>query len=359
MITRGKIVSPKRIVIYAPEGIGKTTLASQAPNPGFIDIEGGTKGMDVARLPKPTSWTMLKQQVDKLKKDPEGLSTLVIDTADWAERLCLRNVCDAAGKASIEDFGYGKGFVMAEEEWGRFLDSLTELMEVQNMNIILLAHSQLKKFEQPDESGSYDRYELKLSKKLAPLTKEWCDALLFANYETFVVEDEKTKSNKALGGKRVIHTTHHVAWDAKNRDNLADKLQFPKIGAWSQFPADFFYVGTKVAPAAPKPAAPVTVKEEAFPHMEEKPTEKPAPKSESKPAEKRIAKEDPSAFPAALWQLMEQDGVTDEEVQAAVAARGYYPIHTPVSNYEKPFVDGVLVAAWPKVKEFILNKRSK
>lgn len=344
-IISGKQVMPKRVVIYAPEGIGKSTLASQAPNPLFADIEGGTHTMDVKRMPKPTSWAAFKQQLASLKKDAMGFYTLVIDTADWAERLCLRHICDAENKESIEDFGYGKGFVKAEEEWGRFLDFLSELSVSQNMNVIILAHAQVKKFEQPDEMGAYDRYELKLSKKLAPMTKEWADAVLFVNYETFVVEDEKTKSKKAQGGSRVIHTTHHVAWDAKNRDDLPEKLKFPKEGAWKQFPADFFATGNAQTAKKAEPAKPV-VKEETAPAA-------PAPK-----AEKQIAKEDPSAFPAVLWQLMAEDNITDAEVQKAVASKGYYPIETDPSNYDKKFVDGVLVACWPKVKEMILKQRN-
>ena len=343
-IITGKQAKPKRVVIYGPEGIGKSNLASQCPNPVFSDIEGGTAEMDnVKRLPKASSWAMLKEHISALKKDHMGFQTLVVDTADWAERLCLRHICDVANKASIEDFGYGKGFVMAEEEWGRFLDSLTDLTEATGMNVVLLAHAHLKKFEQPDESGSYDRWELKLTKKLSPLTKEWADAVLFANYETFVVEDEKTKSKKAQGGTRVIHTTHHVAWDAKNRSGLPDKLKFPKVGAWDQFPSDFFATSGTATPAPAKA-------EEQIPHLDPEPV-----------AEPRIPQIDKSAFPANLWELIDgdPDGITEEEIQKVVALRGYYPEETPISNYEKQFVDGVLVAAWPKVKAMIIEQRSK
>jgi hypothetical protein len=351
-IIKGKQTMPKRVVIYAPEGIGKSTLASQAPNPVFADIEGGTNSLDVARLPKPSSWAMFKGQLGKLKADCLGFQTLVVDTADWAERLCLRHICDAAEKESIEDFGYGKGFVKAEEEWGRFLDFLTDLSTAQGMNIIVLAHAHLRKFEQPDESGAYDRYEMKLSKKLAPMTKEWADTVLFINYETFVVEDDKTKSKKAQGGKRVIHTVHHPAWDAKNRDDLPEKLQFPKVGAWKQFPSDFFFTGGKVAAPA-KAAAPAAKVSKPAPAEDSHPDLEPV-----KPAPKKALKEDPTAFPAALWDLMEADGVTDEEIRKAVAHRGYYPLETQIGVYDQKFVDGVLVAAWPKVKDLVTKIRN-
>lgn len=84
-ITRGIIKSAKKVVIYGPEGIGKTTFASQFPEPIFIDTEGSTKALDVARLPKPTSWTMLFEEIRYIMAHPEGCCTLVIDTIDWAE----------------------------------------------------------------------------------------------------------------------------------------------------------------------------------------------------------------------------------------------------------------------------------
>ena len=49
-IITGKLPAAKRIVIYGAEGIGKSTLASQCPDPLFIDTEGSTTHMDVKRF---------------------------------------------------------------------------------------------------------------------------------------------------------------------------------------------------------------------------------------------------------------------------------------------------------------------
>ena len=88
-ITRGKIAGAKKTVIYGPEGIGKSTFATKFPDPVFIDTEGSTKEMDVARLPRPTSWTMLLEEIDYVKNNPGECGTLVIDTVDWAEPMCV------------------------------------------------------------------------------------------------------------------------------------------------------------------------------------------------------------------------------------------------------------------------------
>ena len=206
-ITRGKQARAQRVVIYGTEGIGKSTFASQFPNPLFIDTEGSTSNMDVARMDKPTSWTMLMNQIAFVKANPTVCNTLVIDTIDWAEALAIESVCAQHGKKGIEDFGYGNGYTYVREEFGRFLNKLQELVDI-GINVVLTAHSQLRKFEQPDEDGAYDRYELKLGKKTssqtAPVVKEWCDLLLFCNYKTFLIAQEGSTKKKAQGSQRVI-----------------------------------------------------------------------------------------------------------------------------------------------------------
>ena len=154
-IIRGKIKKAKKVVIYGPEGIGKSTFAANFPDALFIDTEGSTNSMDVARLPRPTSWTMLLEEIDYVKKNPRECRTLIIDTIDWAEALCVESVCASYGKKGIEDFGYGNGYVYVKEEFGRFLNRLSDLIEI-GINVVLTAHAQLRKFEQPDELGAYD-----------------------------------------------------------------------------------------------------------------------------------------------------------------------------------------------------------
>ncbi|CNC89984.1 phage protein [Streptococcus agalactiae] len=207
-ITRGKRARAQRVIIYGPEGIGKSSFAANFPEPLFIDTEGSTDNMDVARMDKPTSYTMLKNQIAWIKANPTCCKTLVIDTIDWAESLIVDDVCAQHGKKGIEDFGWGNGYTYTKEEVGRFLNMLQELIEL-GINVVLTAHAQMRKFEQPDEMGAYDRWELKLGKKTssqtAPLVKEWADMVLFANYKTVVMTADNNKK-KATGGARVLYT---------------------------------------------------------------------------------------------------------------------------------------------------------
>ena len=199
-ITTGKIKKPYKVVIYGPEGIGKSTFASHFPDPLFIDTEGSTRSLDIKRLPKPTSYEMLKQEIDYIIQNNTSICrTLVIDSIDWGESLIVQDLCNRYQKKGIEDFGYGNGYVYAKEEVGRLLNRLENVIE-SGVNVVLTAHAQIRKFEKPDESGAFDRYELKLGKKTAsqtaPLVKEWADMVLLANYQKFVSKDEKGKDAK-------------------------------------------------------------------------------------------------------------------------------------------------------------------
>lgn len=337
-ITTGKILGALKIVVYGPEGIGKSTFASQFPRPVFIDTEGSTKHMDVARTPKPTSWAMLMEQVKWFRDNPSQYGTLILDTADWAEQLCVDAVCARAGKTGIEDFGYGKGYVYLTEEFEKLLRLLEEVVE-RGTNVVLTAHAKMRKFEQPDEMGAYDRWEMKLQKNNAPLVKEWADMVLFANYKTFVINvdgqgTEKGK-NKAQGGKRVMYTTHHPCWDAKNRHNLKEELPF-----------NFKEIAHCVAASESKPIQPPV----------EIPKEEPTIQ-EPTPEQSKAEDDSRETAMGALRDLMKQSNVMDYEIKAVVALKGYFPEDTPFENYPIEFITGVLIGAWPQVLKMILDKR--
>lgn len=259
-ILRGRIARPQRGVIYGPEGVGKSTLASQFPAPVFIDAEGGTAQLDVDRFPQPREWRDITSAVDRLSTSEHPFRTLVIDTADWAEKLLSEHICRKTEKDSLEDFGYGKGWTYLGEEWGRFLASLEPLRE-RGMHILFLAHATIRKFEQPDAAGAYDRFELKLSKGCAAQLKEWCDIQLFANYYTKVTETDGKR--RAVGGReRQLHTTHSAAYDAKNRHGLPETIPMSFAGLASVFPSNC-KVTQPAPPPPPVPTGPASAEQVA------------------------------------------------------------------------------------------------
>lgn len=379
-ITRGKIQKAKKVVIYGPEGIGKSTFASRFPDPVFIDTEGSTNDMDVARLPRPTSWNMLFDEIDYVKNNPGVCKTLVIDTIDWAELLCVEHICTVHNKKGIEDFGYGYGYVYTKEEFGRFLNRLSDLIEV-NVNVVLTAHAQLRKFEQPDEMGAYDRWELKLGKKTqsqtSPLVKEWADMLLFANYKTYSISvDDKGKKHKAQGGKRVMYTQHHPCWDAKNRFGLPEECDFdydviqsiiePCGSIQNTFePKQKNHDMSKVNDFMNIPKdANETVDFDTGKKIEDSKKDIPQEKQSEEYHQQELDISQSEVFhlndyiPKALRDLMYPNLVSEEEIMEAVYKRGFFPRGTPFQNLPKEFVDGCLIGAWTQVLDVIKEIRS-
>jgi len=221
-IRKGPQARSIRCVIYGPEGIGKSTLASQFPDAVFIDFEQGTDTMDVARFENPTHFDGLILLLKNISQE-DICKTVVLDTADKLENLITDHICEVNDWKNIEDPGYGKGYTYLAQKWLEVLKACDEVVD-SGKNIVIVAHAAMRKFEQPDEMGAYDRWELKLSKKTAPLIKEWADIVLFMNYKNSIVEDPKTKSKKAVGGKRVMYATHSPTYDAKNRFGLPDSM---------------------------------------------------------------------------------------------------------------------------------------
>ena len=221
-ITKGKQKTAIRLCCYGCEGIGKSTFAAQMPDPLFIDVEGGTKQLDVARFPQPTTWAELLEMVDAVLAEPGICKTLVIDTADRAEALLTAQLLQEAGVDSIEKYGggYGKGYTALAERFNKDLLMRLDRLIAKGVNVTLIAHAAMRKLESPDEPP-YDRWELKTSKKIAPLIKEWTDILCFMKYEQVVVEENGR--NKAKGkARRIMVFNHRPTCDAKNRFGLED-----------------------------------------------------------------------------------------------------------------------------------------
>lgn len=310
---------PLSLLLYGVEGIGKSTLISNAPGVLFLDTENGTIRINTRRI-KIVTWEDLLNAVKYVNDNPTICKTLAIDTADWAEIKAIQYVCQKNRVASIENIPFGKGYSYVADEFANLLKQLNALKD-KGINIVFIAHAKPRKFELPEEMGSYDRYEMKLSKQVAPLLKEWSDALLFCNYKIFVVTTE-TNSKKAQGGKRVIYTTHSPTYDAKNRFGLKDELDL-----------DFKEISHLFA-------------------GEDVPT---APAVEEAPKEEQIR---PTV--AKVFDLLKEANINEADLRKLVAAKGHYQEEVAIKDYSDDFITRWIIANWKKIQETInSNKEAK
>lgn len=302
-IISGKVARAVKTVIYGTEGVGKSTLASRFPDPLFVDIEGGTSQLDVRRIEPSQDWEELLGIVNEVAVTPNVCKTLVLDTADAAESICVDYICRKYKQVSIESFGYGRGYTYLAEEWGRLMSAFDILIDA-GINVTVIAHARQRKIELPEQTGSFDHWEMKLTRQVSPILKEWADLLLFCNYKTFVVSTD-SNTRKAQGGKRVMYTSHNPVWDAKNRFGLPDELDldYQKI----------FHIFTDV----PKKQTPVE----------------------------------------RLREMMEEAGITEYQLREVVSTKGHYPIETPLDDYSDKIVNGFCIKHFDKIVSMIKEEK--
>jgi hypothetical protein len=232
-IHTGRRHSPPRLLIYGTEGIGKSTTASQAPNPIFVPTEDGLDQIDCASFPLAGKLADVESALKSLINEKHDFETVVIDSVDWLERLVWDVLCEQYGVSSIEkvDGGYAKGYTHALTHWRKVLADLNTLRNQRGMCVILLAHAKVEKFEDP-EASAYDRYSPRLHKHVTALITEWADAVLFATRK-IITKTEETGFNRERtiaaglgkdGGERILRCVGSPACVAKNRFDLPAEL---------------------------------------------------------------------------------------------------------------------------------------
>lgn len=371
-IIKGAVAEPQKVVIYGPQGIGKSTLAAGFPKPLFLDTEKGTRRLPVDRVAIESL-----DEFNAVLKDPAltDYQTIVVDTIDWLESKCADALCAEFKETSIESndkgsaFSYGKGVVKLGERMMQILLHLDKQV-ARGLNVVLLGHSMVRKIDLPDSTGAYDRYELDLNQKhVAPLVKHWCDALLFFNYQmAFKVTDAGfgREENKAVRVRnRILYCNHSAAADAKNRHGLGDEepatietiqRAFAAVGApWDRVNANTAKVAAVAeqvkkaakpangqkpgkekisAPANGVQGEPATTGEET--QHETKPESKPAPDYDGVPG---LPPENGGAVEHPLTAII---GEHEEAVNSFLRARREI---TPLQTYkdlEKRYIDKVL-----------------
>jgi hypothetical protein len=232
-IQRGRMAKPPRILVHGTAGVGKSTFASQAPKPIFVQCEDGLDEIDCEKFPLATSYDDVIAALTELRTGQHDYETGVIDSVDWLERLIWDKLCAQYSVNSIEkvDGGYAKGYTHALTYWREIIVHLNALRNARGMVILLIAHSKVERFEDP-ESSPYDRYSPRLHKHAAAVLSEWADAVLFATRKIRTQTEDAGFNRKRTiahaigrdGGDRILRCVGGPSCVAKNRYGIIEEL---------------------------------------------------------------------------------------------------------------------------------------
>lgn len=247
-VQKGRMKMPWRYIFYGDNGVGKSTLASHAPSPIWFDIEDGSGRLDVARYMfrdeagghVPQSYQEILSAISDLMVNEHDYKTLVIDTLDRLEALLWQYMVrrdnetrkPTKGKLlSIEDYGYAKGYTYAVDDWRALCVQLDRLRSTRGMSVILLGHSQIKTFKNP-EGDDYDRYQLRINAKAGDFLREWADVTGFCCFEEGGSKLEGDRPKGWTTGKRLVRFQRSAAYDAKTRLVLPEHVELDAEDAW-------------------------------------------------------------------------------------------------------------------------------
>lgn len=229
-----KEIKSPRVLIYGIEGVGKSKFGADAPKSIFISAEGGTNHLaNATEMPNIKTFQDVLDGVKELIVSEHDFKTVVLDSADWIERLAHAQILHNTDKTIITVLGgYGSGYRKSESLHKELIEALTELHDKKNMNIVITAHYHVKTVKDPEAAQDYDAFEIKCHEYVSALWREWTDAVLFARFETAVKVDDDKRKGRAYGtDKRIMYTQKRPSFQAKNRFGLPFELDV----SWESF----------------------------------------------------------------------------------------------------------------------------
>lgn len=253
---------PPIVTFYGVDGVGKTSLAAEWPDPIYLHTQGEEPPNNI-ELASPGVVDNYDEMIDlmiELGTTEHDHKTVIIDSLDGFESLVWSKTCELNGWKSIEEPGFGRGYVEADKDWQVFIDCVAGLKQ-RGIAVVLLAHPEVFRFDSPI-IDPYSRYTIKLHKRANAMLRERSDIVGFINYRTTIKEKEvarqKTVAHGEGGGDRVIYLEERPGFLAKNRFQMPVSIPFKPGKGYSElskfFPAPYGAVATNdnATPAATK-----------------------------------------------------------------------------------------------------------
>lgn len=247
--TKGRKRKPFCALFYGVHGIGKSSLAEEFPEALVIGPEENDELENATRLQQVDSWDMFTAQLREVRDANHGFKTVFIDTLDMLEQFAQKHILNGqpSNVTMATAFGgYGKAYERMAQMFLEVRDAYLKPIRDKGINIVLLAHAEKVKHEDPMTQTSWDHFKPNLHKKVSPIFEDWVSAILFANYYVTVSTDKGRETVEGEGA-RVIYTEERPSQVAKNRFNLPYRIPFVQGTIWKTIDSHLsgFFVDNK------------------------------------------------------------------------------------------------------------------
>jgi hypothetical protein len=229
-IKQATVNSAPIILIYGAEGRGKSSLAAKFPKPVAMLLERGLPAsVKLDAIDGLGAFAAVLDAIRELYQDAQGYQSLIIDTLDSLESLLLEHVCAANNWKNIESPAYGKGYVIADQQWQRFIKGITALRDKHNMTIVLVVHSEITRIDDP-RAPSFTQYAPKLHKRARALVQDAADVIGFLAEELKTATDDggfRERVRATSSNQRFLFLDGCPAYVSKNRFGMPSRIAIP------------------------------------------------------------------------------------------------------------------------------------
>jgi len=200
-------IQKQNILIYGRAKIGKSTLASQFPNPLFLATEPGLNHLSVFKV-NINSWEKFLEACKDITDGKHKFETIIIDTCDNLVVYCSDYICRNNGIKHPSELAHGRGWNLITTELTRTITKLAGLP----YGLVMISHSDLIEVE--TRTKKFHRYTISIGGKNRNLFLNMTDLILF-------IDSEVSKDGNE---KRFIRTKPSMYWEAGDRSNVLPEI---------------------------------------------------------------------------------------------------------------------------------------
>ena len=219
--------TPKNFFIYGATMNGKSYLASEFPNPLFLDTDGNASANPYPSIQlrnvrgengkiSESVVDQFDQIITELQTTQHGFETVVLDVIDDIVVMIEQYICDREGVETIGDIGYGKGYAA----FSNIFNALVIELKALPINVIYVSRIATRE----ENNVSYEIPSLK--EKHVNIVNGNCDYMIQAkkvgkNYLRIVKEKRKNYQRDKIDDERILKILDNLtgAFDKSQRTN--------------------------------------------------------------------------------------------------------------------------------------------